>query len=85
MPRKVGYPRNESWYYLLLTRIALADILETLKKGDKQVPIEVIRRTKDVEENVNLYKPIIDELDGVSVMQKIYTRSFWRYSCDLLS
>lgn len=59
---------------MLLTRTALADILETLKKGDKQVPIEVIRRTKDVEENVNLYKPIIDELDGVSVMQKnIYT------------
>lgn len=81
MPRKVRKQENDAIVYVI-DMDWLADILETLKKGDKQVPIEVIRRSKDVEENINLYKPIIEELDGVSVMQPIKMAS--KYSRDIL-
>ncbi|KAI8148314.1 FACT complex subunit-domain-containing protein [Fennellomyces sp. T-0311] len=49
-----------------------ADMLEGLKKGDKQVTIDVLRRTKDAEENMALYKPLIEELSGkrVGVVEK---------------
>ena len=43
-----------------------ADIMETLKQGDKQIPIEIIRRGKDTEENVPLYQPIIEAFNGVN-------------------
>ncbi|OBZ84460.1 FACT complex subunit spt16 [Choanephora cucurbitarum] len=44
-----------------------ADIMETLKQGDKQIPIEIIRRGKDTEENVPLYQPIIEAFNGKRV------------------
>lgn len=42
-----------------------ADIIETLKQGDKQITLDVIRRGKVAEENVPLYKGIIDQLRNV--------------------
>ncbi|KAI8985467.1 FACT complex subunit spt16 [Pilobolus umbonatus] len=44
-----------------------ADIIETLKQGDKQVPIDVIRRGKMTAENVPLYGPIIKQLNNKRV------------------
>ncbi|CAO3623830.1 unnamed protein product [Mucor fragilis] len=39
-----------------------ADIIETLKQGDKQITLDVIRRGKVAEENVPLYKDMLDQL-----------------------
>ncbi|KAI9316735.1 FACT complex subunit-domain-containing protein [Dichotomocladium elegans] len=44
-----------------------SEVLATLKKGDKQVPIEIIRRSKKEEENIALYTPILEMLDGKRV------------------
>jgi hypothetical protein len=43
-----------------------ADIIETLKQGEKQFPIEVVRRGKNIDENVPLYQSIIQDLAKVS-------------------
>lgn len=42
-----------------------ADIIETLKQGDKQITLDVIRRGKVAEENVPLYKDMLDQLRNV--------------------
>lgn len=42
-----------------------ADIIETLKQGDKQITLDVIRRGKVADENVPLYKGVIDQLRNV--------------------
>jgi hypothetical protein len=42
-----------------------ADIIETLKQGDKQIALEVIRRGKNGEENVPLYENIVKQLNNV--------------------
>jgi nucleosome binding factor SPN SPT16 subunit len=47
-----------------------ADIMETLKQGDKQVTLEVIRRGKNAEENVPLYESIIEQLNDVRIIKK---------------
>lgn len=44
-----------------------ADIIETLRQGDKQVTIEVIRRGKNAEENVPLYESVLEELNNASI------------------
>jgi nucleosome binding factor SPN SPT16 subunit len=44
-----------------------ADTIETVKQGDKQVPVTIIRRGKNLEENVALYKSVIEDLNDVSV------------------
>ncbi|KAI8062799.1 FACT complex subunit-domain-containing protein [Gilbertella persicaria] len=44
-----------------------ADIMETLKQGDKQIPIDIIRRGKDVEENVPLYQSVVEALNNKRV------------------
>jgi nucleosome binding factor SPN SPT16 subunit len=40
--------------------------LEQLKQGDKQIPIEIVRRGKDIDENVPLYQDAIKFLNSVS-------------------
>lgn len=45
--------------------------LESLKQGDKQIPIEIIRRGKVIEENVPLYNTVIQSLNNVSVVFSI--------------
>jgi nucleosome binding factor SPN SPT16 subunit len=42
-----------------------ADIIETLKQGDKQIALEVIRRGKNGEENVPLYENVVKQLNNV--------------------
>lgn len=42
-----------------------ASSLESLKQGEKQIPIDIIRRGKDIEENVPLYQDLIKSLDKV--------------------
>lgn len=44
-----------------------ADIIETLKQGDKQIPLEIIRRGKNGEENVPLYENVINQLNNVGL------------------
>ena len=44
----------------------IADLVESLKKGDKQITLDVLRRTKDQEKNISLYEPLIEEIAGVS-------------------
>lgn len=51
-----------------------ASSLEVLKQGDKQIPIELVRRGKDIEENVPLYQDLIKSLDNVSHKQKNHLR-----------
>lgn len=46
-----------------------ADIIDTLKQGDKQITLDVVRRGKVAEENVPLYEDIIDQLRHVSIMR----------------
>lgn len=43
-----------------------ANSLENLKQGDKQIPIDIIRRGKDLEDNVPLYKDLIQGLENVT-------------------
>jgi nucleosome binding factor SPN SPT16 subunit len=43
-----------------------ADAIETVKQGDKQIPVNVIRRGKNLEENIELYKSVIEDLNNVS-------------------
>lgn len=45
--------------------------LEQLKQGDKQIPIELVRRGKDMEENVPLYQDIIKDLNNVSFVNYV--------------
>ncbi|KAI7860506.1 FACT complex subunit-domain-containing protein [Circinella umbellata] len=49
-----------------------ADLVESLKKGDKQITLDVLRRTKDQEKNISLYEPLIEEIAGkrVGVVEK---------------
>lgn len=48
---------------------AVADILDKLKKGDKQVPLEILRRSKNnVEDNINLCVPLLESLKDVRVL-----------------
>jgi nucleosome binding factor SPN SPT16 subunit len=47
-----------------------ADIIETLKQGDKQIALEVIRRGKNSEENVPLYQSVIERLNNVSYIAR---------------
>ncbi|KAI9495094.1 FACT complex subunit-domain-containing protein [Zychaea mexicana] len=49
-----------------------ADMLDGLKKAEKQITLDIIRRSKDTKENIALYKPLIDELAGkrVGVVEK---------------
>ncbi|KAI8393680.1 FACT complex subunit-domain-containing protein [Radiomyces spectabilis] len=44
-----------------------ADVLETVKRGDKQVPVDIIRRGKNIEQNVPLYEPLVEALSGKRV------------------
>ncbi|KAI9473599.1 MAG: FACT complex subunit-domain-containing protein [Benjaminiella poitrasii] len=64
-----------------------ADIIETLKQGDKQVPIDIIRRGKNLDENVPLYEAIITYLNnkrvGVFVKDKFKGKNIdeWQKAC----
>ncbi|KAI8987435.1 FACT complex subunit-domain-containing protein [Mycotypha africana] len=64
-----------------------ADIMETLKQGDRQIPVEIIRRGKNVEENVLLYEDIIKSLNkkrvGVFVKDKFKGKNIdeWQKAC----
>lgn len=47
-----------------------AQYLETLKTEEAKIPIDILKRTKDAEENAVLFKQLLDEIskskDGVS-------------------
>ncbi|KAG2196503.1 hypothetical protein INT47_012797 [Mucor saturninus] len=64
-----------------------ASSLESLKQGEKQIPIEIVRRGKDIEENVPLYQNIIKSLDkkrvGVFVKDKTTGKNVeeWKKAC----
>lgn len=64
-----------------------ASQLETLKQGDKQIPIEIIRRGKVMEENVPLYNSVIQSLNnkrvGVFVKDKTSGKNVeeWKKAC----
>ncbi|KAI8890085.1 SPT16-domain-containing protein [Backusella circina FSU 941] len=64
-----------------------ADIIETLKQGEKQFPIEIIRRGKNIDENVPIYQSMIKDLAkkrvGVVVKDKFIGKNVeeWKKAC----
>ena len=62
----------------------IADLVESLKKGDKQITLDVLRRTKDQEKNISLYEPLIEEIAGVSNIFIVWDRLIIIYIMDLL-
>ncbi|CEG70970.1 hypothetical protein RMATCC62417_06776 [Rhizopus microsporus] len=65
-----------------------ADAIETVKQGDKQIPVNVIRRGKNLEENIELYKSVIEDLNnkrvGVVVKDKFSGKNIeeWKKACE---
>ncbi|KAI7872577.1 FACT complex subunit-domain-containing protein [Spinellus fusiger] len=65
----LGFPIFQSLILLTPDKIIFVcstkkgDVIETIKQGEKQVPIEIIRRGKNTQENVQLYMPLIEELN----------------------
>ncbi|KAI9251558.1 FACT complex subunit-domain-containing protein [Sporodiniella umbellata] len=64
-----------------------ADTLDTVRQGDKQLPVNIIRRSKNVEENISLYKSVIEDLNnkkvGVVVKDKFVGKNIeeWKKAC----
>ncbi|CAO3701202.1 unnamed protein product [Rhizopus stolonifer] len=65
-----------------------SDTLDTVRQGDKQIPVNIIRRSKNTEENVALYESVIEDLNnkrvGVVVKDKFTGKSVeeWKKACD---
>ncbi|GAA5811471.1 hypothetical protein MFLAVUS_004908 [Mucor flavus] len=64
-----------------------ASALESLKQGEKQIPIDIIRRGKELEDNVPLYQDLIKSLEnkrvGVFVKDKTTGKNIeeWKKAC----
>ncbi|KAG0173480.1 FACT complex subunit spt16 [Apophysomyces sp. BC1015] len=69
----LGFPFQQTLMLLTQDKVTFVcssrkgDYLESIKKGDKQVPVEIIRRNKNMEENIPLYTPLLEELEGKRV------------------
>ncbi|EIE81524.1 hypothetical protein RO3G_06229 [Rhizopus delemar RA 99-880] len=90
----LGYPFFQTLMIIKPDKITVicsqkkADTIETVKQGDKQVPVTIIRRGKNLEENVALYKSVIEDLNdkrvGVVIKDKFNGKNIeeWKKACE---
>jgi hypothetical protein len=52
-----------------------AAVLNAVKQGDKQVPLEILVRAKGSDDNGAIYKTVLDSIPGPKVVCCIYFQS----------